>query len=255
MGEGLPHGGAHHIGGAEPAAQHPGGRQAAPGHHQVHRRLAGPAEVLQAVAHGPAGGHGDALRLQTAAQGAHHGAHGEVQRRHAQEVHGQLLSPLPGLLHQALCQGGKGLGGAGEVGVHPVGGKAEGRDARALLDEGGQGGKIGADDHGDGGPGQGDEGGMELPGGLCHVPDELLVVPHHRLQLRKAREKHQTVGVVPPGLVVGVVGGVAAGGVVHDGHAPQLEEGGAHAGHVGGVGGNDPGCLSHTQHPHPRPFT
>ena len=138
--------------------------------------------------------------------------------------------------------------------MRPVRRKTEARQARALLAQRGDGGEVRTDQHRDGRARDGDEARVCLARGLDDVGDELFVVAHDGLHLRKAGDEYETVHVVPARLVVGVVGGVAAGGVVDDGHAAELVERGAHAGDVGGVGGDDRSCLFHTQYPQPRPF-
>lgn len=93
-----------------------------------------------------------------------------------------------------------------------------------------------ARDHRDRRSGQRDKPGMQLPRRIHHVRNQLFVVSHHSLQLGKAGNKDETVHVVPPWLVVRVIGRVAARRVVHDRHAAELKKRRAHAGDIGGVG-------------------
>ena len=84
--------------------------------------------------------------------------------------------------------------------------------------------------------------------------DEPLIVAQNGVQFREPGDVDQTVSMIPSRLVVGRIGGVAAGGVVHDHHPSQFEKGGADAEDVGGIGGYDACSLFHRQQGPPSPF-
>ena len=212
-----------------------------------------PGDLLQGAAHGPTGQDPVALILQETDDGGIGAVDGKIQGGQAQDVDAFLLRLFP-RLHEPPGQGGEGHGRAPDIGLHARGGEAEGRDAGPVLDEGRHGLIVEAGHGRDGGPGDGDEFGTQVPGGGADVRDQLLVVAQDGFHFTKAGDVDHAVHVVPPGFIVGGVGGIAAGGIVHDGHAPQLEEGRAYAEGVGGKGGNDSRCLFHTQPPQPMPL-
>ena len=76
---------------------------------------------------------------------------------------------------------------------------------------------------------------MSLRSRLNDIGNVFFIVAENGVVLPEPRDEDEAVGAVPPGLVVGGVGGVAAGCVVHDEEPAELIKRGAHAAEVGRV--------------------
>ena len=117
---------------------------------------------------------------------------------------------------EALCVQPQRLPRARDIRADAVGGNEEGRNAGPAFDFPGNGSKVAAGDHRNRRSGKGNEARGKL---LCRadgVFDQLFIVSQHSFQLGKPRDEDQRVHVVPARLIVGVIGRVAAGGIVHD---------------------------------------
>ena len=155
---------------------------------------------------------------------------------------------------EALCVQPQRLPRARDIRADAVGGNEEGRNAGPAFDFPGNGSKVAAGDHRNRRSGKGNEARGKL---LCRadgVFDQLFIVSQHSFQLGKPRDEDQRIHVVPARLVVGVIGRVAAGGVVHHRHAAELKKRRADAGDIGGIGRKKGLRLFHRQLSHPNPF-
>ena len=79
----------------------------------------------------------------------------------------------------------------------------------------------------------GDKMRMEFPGRKDKIFDQPVVIPEDRILLRQSGNKDQAVHIVPARLIVCVIGGIAAGCIVHDHQSAQLVESGTHTEIIG----------------------
>ena len=112
--------------------------------------------------------------------------------------------------------------------MHSIGGNPKSGDSRFLLNHSGKSLKVGSHHHGNGGSSQTDESGMKVPGCIHYIPHQLIIIPHDSLQLGQGGYVNHAVHGIPSRLIVGGICGVAAGGIMHHGHASQFIEGRAH---------------------------
>ena len=52
--------------------------------------------------------------------------------------------------------------------------------------------------------------------------NQTIIITHNGIHFGQSGNKNQAVRVVPADFVVGVIGGIAAGGIMHDRHAAKL---------------------------------
>ena len=78
-----------------------------------------------------------------------------------------------------------------------------------------------------------------MPGGFRDIPNEAVIAAEHGILLIKAGDENKAVRVIPARFIMRGIGGIAAGRVMHDNHAAQLEEGGADPEGIGGISGQD----------------
>ncbi len=234
---------------------------------------------IEVRAHGPAARDAAAACLEPVTDGADAAVHGEVERRRAEHIDAERGRGLG--LHEAgealLAEpvgrcwrwGGVRLwqGLAGEVGellqgevdtalvvVHAVRRQGEGRDAGLLLEDAADSAAVGGDHMGDLGGNQADKARLELFGSCFDICDEFGVVAEDGVLLGQGGDEDLAWLLEPARLVVRRVRRVAARWIVDDDHAAELVERRADAEGIGGVGGEDTGCLFHNSDGPPNPL-
>ena len=166
---------AHHIRGTEPLFQNLRGLQSRGGDHQIDMGTARLLQLLQIASHGPPGQDPPSPAPEPFRDGLIRAVDGEIQGGQPQDVHrpvgcfGHTLGEMP-------CESRQGHGRALDIGGHARGGEAEGGDPRPLLDDHGCGLVVEAGHGGDGGARQGNEPGLQFPGGIHDIADELFVI-------------------------------------------------------------------------------
>ena len=234
---------------------------------------------IEVRAHGPAACDAAAARLEPVPDGTDAAVHGEVERRRAEHVDAEWGRGLG--LHEAgeaflaepsgrcwrwdgvwLRQGLadefsellQGEVDAALVVVHAVRRQGEGGDAGLLLEDAADGAAVGGDHMGNLRGNQADKARVELFGSCFDIRNELGVIAEDGVLLGQGGDEDLTRLAEPARLVMRRVRRVAARGVVDDDHAAELVECRADAEGIGGVGGEDAGCLFHNSDGPPNPL-
>ena len=136
------------------------------------------------------------------------------------------------LVDEPLRQRAERLAHAGLVRVHAGGVEVQGRDAGPFLDDPCHTPEVRASHGRDGRTEHRNELRVRLFRRFDDIGDVLLIVAQNGIVLPQPRNEDEAVGAVPPGLVVGRVGGVAPGRVVHDEQSAEFVERGTNAAEV-----------------------
>ena len=109
--------------------------------------------------------------------------------------------------------------------MHAVGRNIEDRDACLLFNHRSDPFKVGPVHPGDRGIGQGNKGRPEFLRRLQDIMDQFVIISHDGVHIPQPGNKNQAVPVIPAQLIMGIVSGIAAGRIMYDRHASQLEQG------------------------------
>ena len=194
--------------------------------YEIHGSVGGFKKIVEIISHCPCTSHLEAFSLQQFSQFFHAPVHGKIKRRHSQNIHlcRTCICIGPSLRHHA-DKSLQSLAGSAYVGFHAVCLKSECRNSALSLDRFRDRPEIRPDDMGKGTAADRNKARVELVRRRDKIRNQLVIIPENRVLFSQTGYEDQAVHVVPARFVVRVVGGVAAGCVVHDHQTAELVEG------------------------------